>query len=125
MKKNFIRLLKIYAIVIFFGICYAVFFHYMNIAIPCIFHEITGLKCPSCGITRMVTALLFGDFYEAFLYNRLMFILMPLFVFYFIKLNVIYIKNKKIVLNRADNIVISVVIVILILFGILRNIYGL
>ncbi len=124
-EKNLIRLAKIYAVVIIAGIGYAVFFNYTNIAVPCIFFEITGLKCPSCGLTRMITALLYGRFHEAFLYNRLLFVMLPVFAFYFIKFNISYIKNNKVVLSKTDDIVIKVMIVILIAFGIIRNIYGL
>ena len=124
MRNNLVRLVKIYALVFILGIGYAVFFHCTNIAIPCIIFKITGFKCPSCGVTRMLTALLYGNFLEAFLYNRLMFVLLPLFLFYFFRFNISYIKNKSIVLTKADNAVVKVLIVILILFGIIRNIYG-
>ena len=47
--------------------------HYIN----CPFHRYLGIECPGCGATRMVIALLHLDFYQAFRYNPLIFILMP------------------------------------------------
>lgn len=37
----------------------------------CPFHAITGIPCPTCGITRGFSALLQGDLRSAFLYNPL------------------------------------------------------
>ena len=48
----------------------------LNIGIPCIFHELTGLYCPGCGITRMFFAIIELKFYDAFRYNPLVFILL-------------------------------------------------
>ncbi len=124
MKRNLIKLTKIYSLVFVFGICYAIFYKVTDIAIPCVFYEITGFKCPSCGVTRMVTALIFGNVHEAFLYNRLMFVLLPLFGVYFVRFSISYIKNQKIVLYKWDNVLIILLIIILVIFGIVRNIYG-
>ena len=84
--------------------------------IPCIFHKITGLYCPGCGITRMFFSLLNFKFYQAFRYNMLVFIM--LFGYIFIKIIEILTKHK---INFSNNFQISL-LVITILFGILRNI---
>lgn len=41
------------------GMLYAVFIKITGISIPCLFREITGLKCPGCGITTFFMNLLF------------------------------------------------------------------
>ena len=56
------------------------------ISIPCPFHFITGLYCPGCGITRMIKSILKLDFYQAFRYNQLLFILLPFFIIIIIDL---------------------------------------
>ena len=37
----------------------------------CVFHEITGFPCPTCGGTRSLIALSQFDFFSSFLYNPL------------------------------------------------------
>lgn len=39
----------------------------------CLFHRLTGWHCPGCGGTRMVQALLKGDFLAAMRFNPLLF----------------------------------------------------
>lgn len=43
----------------------------------CPFHELTGLHCPGCGTTRAVKAALHGDFRQAFAYNQLAIVVLP------------------------------------------------
>lgn len=45
---------------------------------PCVFKNITGIPCPSCGSTRAVVAILNGRFMEAFLLNPLGYLLIIL-----------------------------------------------
>jgi Protein of unknown function (DUF2752) len=44
----------------------------------CFFRKITGLECPGCGMTRGTYALLHGRFLDAFLFNPVGMILLPL-----------------------------------------------
>lgn len=44
---------------------------------PCIFHALTGYWCPSCGITRMLHALVHGDILRALEMNPLALLLLP------------------------------------------------
>ncbi len=39
--------------------------------IPCVFHLVTGFKCPGCGNTRAVLALMRGEILAALRYNWL------------------------------------------------------
>lgn len=43
----------------------------------CPFHELTGLHCPGCGMTRAVYALLHGDFMQAMRMNGVGIFLLP------------------------------------------------
>jgi hypothetical protein len=38
---------------------------------PCIFHQVTGYPCPTCGTTRAILALAGGRWREAVLFNPL------------------------------------------------------
>lgn len=43
----------------------------------CLFHRLTGLDCPSCGMTRAAHAVLHGRFGEAMRYNPLGMVVVP------------------------------------------------
>lgn len=47
---------------------------------PCLFHRLSGLHCPGCGMTRASYAALHGHFATAFRFNPLGMILFPLAV---------------------------------------------
>lgn len=52
-----------------------------NIYLPCMFHLLTGLHCPGCGMTRCVGALVHGDIAQAFAWNPLFVLLLPVILF--------------------------------------------
>ena len=94
-------------------ICYFYISKYTGFAIPCIFHELTGFYCPGCGITRMFFSILKCDFYQAFRYNPLVFILLICFIVYKL-INLKY----RIKLPKYTSYILLVVVI---LYGILRN----
>ena len=49
-----------------------------GLSLPCYFHLLTGLLCPGCGITRMLTALLQGDLAAAWQANGAVLAALPL-----------------------------------------------
>lgn len=92
--------------------------------IPCMFHVLTGLKCPGCGMTRMLICLSHGDLPGAFRQNAAVFLLLPLAVFLTVRWAVRYVRTGYKKLNRLDNILIWIMVVVLLAFGILRNLLG-
>lgn len=46
--------------------------------LTCMFHEITGLHCAGCGLTRATHAVFEGRFVDAFRFNPLGVVLLPL-----------------------------------------------
>lgn len=116
------KTVKIGIILFFLLLCYYFLNQKFSIGIPCIFHEITGLYCPGCGVTKLTFSLLELDFYQAFRANPLIFILLILAIIYcFIKL----ILKKLFKINiTIPNYVYYILLVITILFGVLRNIPG-
>ena len=89
----------------------------------CMFHDLTGLYCPLCGIQRAVAALLHGDF-SASLRNNMLFVLaLPLFIYSFViacfsALATNYTKQKIFYSSTSMKIALLIVVV----FEILRNI---
>jgi len=101
---------------------YSVLFHF-GIVIPCVFHELTGLYCPGCGVTRMIFALLKLDFYQAFRYNSLIFLFMPFILVCTFDFIIKKFKNKSNYLyQNINNKIWILLIVITLLFGVLRNV---
>ena len=91
-----------------------------NFSIKCLFHELTGLLCPGCGVTRMIFSLINFDIAKAFHYNPLVFILLIGYILYII-INIISLKIFKKEIHLSNKWT-YIILVIVILFGILRNI---
>lgn len=93
--------------------------HNLGFKIVCLFHEITGLLCPGCGITRCLFAILNLDFKRAFYYNQLVFILLPLFGIYYIMNIYRYLLDKKRI--EVPNYIVVILLFITLIFGVVRN----
>ena len=119
MKKEIKNIL----IVLMVLILYFVVGKITNFYLPCPIHEITGLYCPGCGITRMFLSIFRLDFYTAFRSNMLLFILLPFALVLFIDNIYSIIKNKEALYKKINNKVWYGLISILLIYGILRNIY--
>ena len=89
--------------------------------IPCVFHLITGLDCPGCGVTRMLRALAAGDLAAAWRFNPFVLLALPLLLLLFLRLTVRYVITGQRAPNRGENALVWVLIAGLVLFGILRN----
>lgn len=102
------------------GICYLVWVRCGGIAIPCPFHLVTGLECPGCGITRMLTALSRGDLQAAADANAYLFYTLP-----YLAALIAYSLFKWLRNERAGRLFEAAVLIYLaglLLFGIWRNI---
>ena len=91
----------------------------LHLYIDCPIKKITGLYCPGCGITRMFLSLLKLDFYQAFRYNPLLFITLPVFLFF---IGNAILTKKTPLYNKVPDKIWIVVIVLFIGYGVLRNI---
>lgn len=120
-----IRLRKVVAcgvVLLVVGIGYGIFVQETGLAIPCLFHQITGFQCPGCGVTRMCVALLQLDLEKAFQSNQALFLLAPVLGIVFLKYLVDYIRTGTWKLNRIQSYTLYVCIVMLVVFGIARNV---
>lgn len=100
-------------------ISYLLLSHYFHIYVVCLFKEITGFYCPGCGVTRMLYSIVTFNFYQAFRYNPLLFIFLPFGMYLYVDF---LFRNDKSLLKKIPDKFWYVIIVILIIYGILRNI---
>lgn len=100
---------------------YYLFVRITGMAIPCVFHEVTGLLCPGCGITRMFLALGRLDLATAFRWNPGVFVLLPFAAADAVWCTFLYIRHGKIE-SRIHNVFVWVVLVLLLVFAVARNV---
>lgn len=102
------------------GVAYLVFVLCTGLRIPCPLFELTGLKCPGCGVTRMIVSLARLDFFTAFLYNPFLFVTGPLVIG-----AVIYTETRYVLyeskMSRWVEIFFYVELVLALAYGVLRN----
>ena len=116
------KILIIILVILF--ILYLVFYKITGFAVPCPFHALTSFYCPGCGITRMFTSILTLDFYEAFRYNSLVFILLILaIIFSIIKFISLKLNKENFFTRKISDKIWITILVIVIIYGILRNIF--
>ena len=93
----------------------------LGFGIPCLFHRITGFKCPGCGITTLCTSLLRFDIRAAFKANPFVFVTLPFIGGELIFAELCLLTGKK---NPGFNqVLLTIYIVLLIIWGIARNAY--
>lgn len=123
MKKRFLQTIKKYAILLSIGVAYFVWATCTGIKIPCLFHLVTGLRCPACGITRMLLALGKFQFAQAYAYNPFLFFHLPIILLCVGVSEFRYVKSGKRSLGKLSA-VLWIEIGLLLLFGIVRNLIG-
>jgi hypothetical protein len=90
---------------------------------PCFFHFATNLDCPGCGMTRSLYSLLHFNFWQAFRYNPLLFLIIPISTYFGITGYIYLITGKwfKLKLTIPKPVIFCLVVVV-VAFVILRNI---
>ena len=97
---------------------YAEWFIMTGIGLPCPIYRLTGLKCPGCGITHMLSALMRGRFHEAFVANPFLLATSPLLFWLIFR----EMKPPRTLRgNRVRRGLLCGYIAGLVIFGILRN----
>lgn len=98
-------------------------FFIIRTSIRCLFHIITGLYCPGCGAGRASYSILHGRFYMAFRYNPMYVTLLPFLGMYIVARLIDWIlTGGNHVDQKINQKVLYVVLVIVVGFGIVRNI---
>lgn len=90
----------------------------------CIFLQLTGYRCPGCGSQRVVHCLLNGDLQGAFHYNAFLVLAIP-YVFLLAVSSMFKQYSPKIYSTLSHPVVIITILILVILWWIFRNVYGL
>ncbi len=104
------------------GAGYTLWVNLTHLSIPCPFHAVTGLWCPGCGVTRMCLALLRLDIAGAWQANPVLLLLLPLLGGLLGYRAVVYVRRGSVPTARWETLVWSGMAVVLVIWGIWRNI---
>ncbi len=102
-------------------IIYVLFFTTTDIGIPCIFHLITGMQCPGCGMTHALSSVVQGNFTEAFQYNALSLTICPIIIIYLLMKAFRYIRTGQEEFSLVEILFLIVNFVICVWYFLLRN----
>lgn len=112
--------LRLGAIWLGIGFVYYIITQLTPFRIPCLFQTVTGLACPGCGISHFCIRLLHLDFLGAARENLAIACLLPIWLI-FLGIYVIWRPKWLTQKSPLTNIILWGSIVLLLLFGILRN----
>lgn len=117
------RQLRLAGIVLCLGLLYYLLTQLTSFRIPCLLQKVTGFACPGCGISHFCIRLLHLDFMGAARENQAVAFLLPLWLAAL--LLHLFLHPKWLQKNsRCTNLLLWGSIVILIGFGIIRNLPG-
>lgn len=107
------------------GIIYYIFIRVTGLALPCPINFVTDgkIRCPGCGITRLFLALSKGDIKGAFAANQCLFILIPIWSALVVA-RLVFLPKRLDANSRFFKAVCLVTLIVLLVFGLLRNIFG-
>ncbi len=112
-------------VVLLMGYGYLRLVSFLGWGIPCPFYAVTSCQCPACGVTRMAACLLRGDWASAYHYNAGLLVLSPLIIMILLAdwLRWLRIERKP----ESSFLFFSrlFLVVLLVLWGVLRNIISL
>ena len=122
--KKVIKLLFLIILLLVLILSYYAINRRFGIGIPCVFYELTGYKCPGCGMTRAVFSIIEGNFKAAFSYNKTIILVVPFLFGYVFYKSYLYLCNREMSkkISKIINIFAIFIVCLLIVYGILRNI---
>ena len=110
------------ALVLAAGVGYAGWVHLTHLSVPCLFHMVTGLQCPGCGVSRMCLALMRLDITSAWQANPVLLLLLPLIGGLLAYRAVVYVRRGHVPTQRWETLVWGGLAVVLLIWGIVRNV---
>lgn len=92
-----------------------------GLGVSCLFHLVTGLDCPGCGVTRMLAALAAGDLAGAWRSNPCLLALSPVLAVLALSLAAGWLRTGRLHPKRLQSLLLWGCIGVLLVFGVLRN----
>lgn len=123
-KKRFKKVIITACILGIACFVYLLVYHFTGIGVPCVLNHYTGFKCPVCGLMHMLTSILMLDLAEAFSYNRMLFIMLPVIAAIFAYNILFYIIKGTVRFPKAEKALIIFLSAVLIIWGVYRNVAG-
>ena len=123
MRERFLKIAKPTAIFLALGFPYFLIHELTGFAIPCPVRSVFRVYCPGCGVSRMLFHLVRFEFAQAFSANCLLFCLLPIAVFEAAFHAVRYIRTGNGRFSRPERVLLWTAVVLLLLFGVIRNIW--
>ena len=123
-RRSVIAMLAVAAVVVAGVVIYSTFDPSASRWFPrCPFLMLTGLKCPGCGTQRAIQALLHGDGLSALHFHALLPVSIPLLLLYGYA-EVVRTRKPRFY-NRVNSVTaILAVLIVVIVWWIVRNIFG-
>ena len=118
------RAVLVTVLFLFLGIAYAVFVHFTHLSIPCLFRLVTGLRCPGCGMTSAMMALLHGDPLRGLRYNYFFVPIWSILAVIYLHTVFDYIRTGRHSLTTGNEILNWAFFGSLLVWGVVRNIVG-
>jgi hypothetical protein len=111
------------SVILLIGIIYFIIIQLTEFRIPCVFQKLPGLACPGCGITSMINGLAHFNFKTAISENYVISAMIPIYATVY---GVRLIFKPRCLQNSGwlFNTIVSVTLIALIVFGIVRNLPG-
>ncbi len=121
MKQRAFKVIRKGAVILMLGCAYFVWLSLTGLGIPCVFRLATGLKCPGCGVTRMIMSLLRLDLAAAFTHNAVLLCMLPLLLSLAAVSLVRYVRTGSRAMTRTENALVLFSAAVLVAWGVVRN----
>ena len=113
------RKIRFLLLIFLLGIACLIWLRMGGPSVPCMFHKVTGLQCPGCGVTRMILALSKLDLQTALRANAFLTVTLPYLIALLLYSAYKWVRDEKAGAKAQAAAVIYCAV--LILFGIIRN----
>lgn len=117
------KLAKPTAIILAIGFAYLLIHELTGLSLFCPIYKVFGLYCPGCGTSRIFFHMARFEFLEAFKSNCVVFCMLPIALIMALYHAYRYLRCGSAPLSKAEHILLYTAIGILIVFGIVRNIW--